>query len=66
MIVNTLLSSTPNTCLILLAYRLLGILQLITDGYPLPSSDKFGKMGVQIPEWEGNDVSFISMYYIKS
>ena len=66
MIVNTLLSSTPNTCLILLAYRLLGILQLITDGYPLPSSDKFGKMGVQIPEGEGNDVCFISMYYIKS
>lgn len=67
MIVNTLLlSSTSHTYLILLAYCLLVILQLVTDGYPLPSSDKFGKMGVQIPEMEGNDVCFISMYYIKS
>lgn len=67
MIVNTLLlSSTTHTYLILLAYCLLGVLQLVTDGYPLSRSDKFGKMGVQIPEGEGNDVCFISMYYIKS
>ena len=44
-----LLSSTTHTRLVLMVYRLLGIFQLVTDGYPLPCSDEFGKMSVQIP-----------------
>ena len=53
MIINTyLLSSTTHTRLILMAYRLLGIFQLVTDGYPLPGTDEFGKMSVQIPVGE--------------
>ena len=47
-----LLSPTTHTRLVLMTYRLLGIFQLVTDGYPLPGTDEFGKMEVQIPERE--------------